>query len=383
MKLLFLCNLSPRKLGAFEDFIVGVGEGLAPGGDSLVCVFAEKPCDEVSEKFDQCGVRWHTVNSWNDEKGVHPWAICLPLLRILRIEKPDIVAVHFGNELPLTLIILLSKIIGYSNIKWVWHQRQQINKPSAWLQRHLSRIRILSLFCHHFVALYHGGKDSLQRRGIKSNHVSVIYNGVPPYIARRSPGWLRDELGIPKDADVITNVSSLIRRKRIDLTIQAFAKLYCDDENSCDRILPHLILVGEGPECDNLRKLSESKDVSYRVHFMGRRNDVREIMSESDLLVMSSEAEACPWSIIEAMSVGLPCVSTDAGAARELIDESITGKVVNQGDLSALVICIREILDNTNIRNAMIDASSQRWTTQFTKSRVISEHCRLYRRLFT
>jgi glycosyltransferase involved in cell wall biosynthesis len=386
MKLLFLCNLAPRKLGAFEDFIIGVGEELAQGGDTLVCIFSQEPCEEVAQRLGEHQIHWHAISGWADVTGVHPWAVCRPALRILQHEKPDVVAVHFGNELPLAFVIALSKLGMGRSTKWVWHQRQQISAPRTYLQRSMSRVRILAGVCDHFVALYQGGRASLRQRGVPDGRISTIYNGVPPFVSNRAAGWLRQQLQIPATPTLITNIGSLIIRKRIDLTIQAFATI-CNGHSvrqssaPGNEDLPHLILVGEGPEEEHLRALAKAENVASLVHFMGRRNDVREILSESDLLLLSSDAEACPWAIIESVSVGIPCVSTDAGAACELIEDGVSGYVVKRGSAEELAAGISKLIDNVERRRSMGDESHCRWKSMFTRELVVTKHCRLYRSL--
>lgn len=284
-----------------------------------------------------------------------------------------------------------------------------------------SRIKILSVFCDHFVALYKFGRESLLLRGIKDQQISVILNGVPAYewqgeggevesFTTDEHGWtrmntmrdrsfaedersariahdgdegegedsrvgLRGELGFAEGEFVVTNVSSLIPRKRLDVTLRAFAA--AEDLNH-KRVL---VLIGSGPEEGALRIMGDDLGISSRLHFLGVRNDVRKILAASDVLLLSSDAEACPMVILEAMSVGLPCISTEAGAATELIHNGTTGFVVQRGGADEMSRCLNMLLRDEKLQEEMREASLLRWKEHFTLRRMVQQHVELYREL--
>lgn len=376
MRLLYLCNLAPRKLGAFEDFIVGIGEGMNDGKDEFVCIFADEPCDEVAVKLKDLNVRWFSVTKWADDTGVHPWAICLPAIKIMLRERPDVVAVHFGNELPSILIITVLSIcmVAVKRVSWVWHQRQQIVDPSRY-SRYISKIRLVSLFFDHIVVSYKGALRSMRLRGIGEKGVSVIYNSLREIEIPES-SHIRNELNIDKDDLVISNVGWLVARKRTHLSVKAFASACKQSERSL-----HLLLVGDGPEEGNLRELAENLGIDKQVHFLGMRTDVRAILDETDVLIHSSESETCTNVVQEAMAASCPTVMMDAGAAREQVLDGVTGFVVGHDETELLGDKLLEIISNDAKRKAMGQAANKRWRDMFRLATSVTKHCELYKSL--
>jgi|TARA_B110000090_G_scaffold206973_2_gene257484 L-malate glycosyltransferase len=110
----------------------------------------------------------------------------------------------------------------------------------------------------------------------------------------------------------IISTSSLSIRKNLDLVLHAVHY----DQNL------ELILVGEGPESDRLKKLSSELNISQRVHFMGFRNNPQAFFRYSDVFVLPSLSEGHPLGLIEAASQGLPCAISRIPETKEFFNES-------------------------------------------------------------
>lgn len=386
MKILFFCNLVPDKEGAFEAFAEGLCAELGRCGGSLVLVLAGAPIDVVGAQLSAAGVRWHIVPAWNNAHGApRPWRVVRKGIGVIRREKPDLIAVHFGDELPTALMSAGLRCVSGADAVWVWHQRQQIRHPRTILTRMFSRIRFLSLVIQHFVVLYEGGRQSLLLRGVSANQVSVISNGVTAPSLKHQAGWLRVALGIPADSVVLTNVSSLILRKRLDLSLRAFAALRkmlaaSGGEGGSDAPIPdvHLLLVGKGPQESALNAMVDELEIRPFCHFFGARNDVSDILSDSDILLLTSDAEACPLVVIEAMAAGIPVVSTAAGATPELIVEGETGWVVPPGAEAGLADRLYALVTRPAMKKQAGLNARARWRQRFQLKHMVGAHCRLY-----
>jgi glycosyltransferase involved in cell wall biosynthesis len=379
MRLLFLCNHVSNKLGSFEHFIAALGRACGAGGNALGVALAEPPAGEVARCWDEAGVGRYVVKGWSELDGVtRPWTVVPRAMPVLREFGPDVVGVHFGNELPTAVLIAASRLMPGSRAQWVWHQRQRIEPPAGPVQRRLSRIRVLSPFCSRFVALYEGGRESLLLRGVPRRKVAVVYNGVAPFERTRAPGWLRAELDLPGEGVVIANVSSLIARKRLELSLDVLAGVL----RAPDVQPPaYLLLVGGGPEEPALRAAAERLGVAANVRFLGLRHDVREILAESDLMLLTSEAEACPLAVIESMSVGIPCVATAAGAVPELIEDGVSGYVAPLDDVACCTRRVLELVRDESLRRRCGEAAGARWSRSHTLENMVAAHMALYREL--
>lgn len=370
MKTLFFCNLIPNKLGAFEALLVALAGEFQGAGDELVIAFAREPIPEVGEELRAAGARWVVIEAWTEGAGrEHPWAFCRPALRLLRAENPDVAVVHFGNELPSLAAALTGRLQGI-RARWIWQQDQEIRDPNP-LTRHVSKLGLLRLGFHHFVGVYEGGKRSLLLRGIPESNVSVIYNAVRDHQTRRDPGWLRSELGLPEDAVLIVNVGWHIPRKRIDFVLRAVSRI----ANAV------LVQVGEGPEQESLRRMCRKLGIEKTVHFLGLRNDVRDILAEADILAHASLAETCTYVTSESMCAGIPAVVTNAGAAREQIVDGATGYVMAADDHERFVSFLSEFATQPERRREMGRRARERWSERYRVEVSARKYHELYARI--
>ncbi|MEI6169173.1 MAG: glycosyltransferase family 4 protein [bacterium] len=403
MKTVFFCNLIPLKKGAFEALLVAIGAEFKKAGDEFVVVFSGAPIPSVAEALRATGVRWHILKEWvggedrllsKGLKGasscpsatkqpnnpttaagerVRPWGFVLPALRLLRQERPDVVAVHFGNELPALVTILIARLVLRKRLRWIWHQHQQIAAPATFWQRHVSRIRLLSFLVDGIVALYEGGRQVLKARGVPDGKIVVVPNGTQEPTRTRPPEWLRASCGLPSKSKLVANISSLITRKRVDITIEAFAKV-----SPLSGHLPYLLLVGTGPEEDRLRALIAERGIANQVIFMGQRDDVGDIIAESDVVCLSSSAEACPYVLLEAMSLGRPCIATNAGAVTEIVEDTVTGYIVPRASVGALADRVTALLDNPELAEQCGRMGRKKWESCFTLDGQVSVLLALY-----
>lgn len=365
MKVLAFCNLIPNKRGAFEETLIYEGKLCRQRGDTLILGFAGEPILDVAIALRQEGVRWHIMPGWSDDNGnPHPWRFVGAALHLLAVEQPDVATVSFGNEIPALLVSLLSPLWGIRHLQWVWQQHQQIRDPGR-LTRCFSRLRLLNLRFDHFVATYEAGRKSLLRRGIPNSKITVVRNSVADYSPHRAPGWLRRELGFSTETNVMVTTGSLIARKRIDFILRAFAVLNESLSPSSRGIAVHLLVLGSGPEHDKLKQLAGTLKIDRQVHFLGLRNDVREILAEATVYLHAALAETGTYAIIEAMAAGLPTVVTDAGAARYQIVQGETGYVLDPNDFKGYCDCLQQLVINPGLRRTFGQAARRRWELRY------------------
>jgi glycosyltransferase involved in cell wall biosynthesis len=372
MKVLFFCNFVPDKTGSFEIFLRELGRIFTENGDELILVLSGEPIPSVAGEWQAVRLGWEIIPGWVGSRGAaKPWGFCFPALKLLGKHRPDVAVVHFGNELPSLLTSWLSKLNGSENVRWVWQQDQQIRDPS-WITTSLSRIRLLSLVFDHFVTVYEGGRKSLLRRGIMPDHVTVIRNGVNEHEKQKQEGWLRREEDIPVDVVLAVGVGSFIPRKRLDFVVKAIANVHVTYPQV------HLILVGEGPGKADLARMVELMGISEIVHFMGARNDVRDILAEGDVFLHSAVAEASSYAVAESMAAGIPAVITAAGAASEQVIDNETGYVVGKDDISGFADRIVALARDAGLRKRMGAAAHRRWADCYRVETSAMEYHRLY-----
>ena len=113
-------------------------------------------------------------------------------------------------------------------------------------------------------------------------------------------------------------VGRLARVKRFDLAISAFERLFLREIRE-GKIVPHLYLVGDGPERAALTAMSAESSVSQQIHLLGFRDDAANLIAQADVLLIPSDSEGVPTVLLEAMSAVTPVVATAVGGIPETL----------------------------------------------------------------
>lgn len=175
----------------------------------------------------------------------------------------------------------------------------------------------------------------LERLGVPSSRIRVIPNAVtvPEHIQPARPA-------VPTPY-LVAAVGRLVPVKRIDLAIAAIAEL---PEAS-------LLVIGDGPEKDALQHLAVSRGVASRVRFIGAvdRETMYSYLAACDVLVLCSAHEGFPHAVIEAMSLGVPVVSTRVGGVAEIVADGDNGMLV-EGTPDALAGALKALLREPELR---------------------------------
>jgi glycosyltransferase involved in cell wall biosynthesis len=129
------------------------------------------------------------------------------------------------------------------------------------------------------------------------------------------------------------------------------------------------VLVGEGRDGDTLgqlQRLATELGIAERVYFPGYRSQLLPVYGSFDLFVLSSRREGLPNSILEAMAVGLPVVTTDVAGTSELVLDGQTGYVVPQGDVERLAHAMVTLVADAKLRQRMAQAGRERIEREFS-----------------
>lgn len=133
----------------------------------------------------------------------------------------------------------------------------------------------------------------------------------------------------PSGEKILIHTSNFRKVKRVEDVVRVFAK-----------IRPHinakLLLVGDGPERQNIEQLCRDLEICDGISFLGKQDAVEEVLSISDLFLMPSETESFGLAALEAMACEVPVISSNAGGIPELNVEGVTGFMCNVGDVEAM-----------------------------------------------
>ena len=198
---------------------------------------------------------------------------------------------------------------------------------------------------------------AVQRKVVESgvlppSRVRFVPNGVDADAFRRDPELGRDFrriAGIP-DGPLVVAAGSLHEVKRHELLIDAVAGL------------PgvQLAIAGRGKLQYGLAEHAARRGAADRVHLLGHREDVIDLLSAADAFALSSRSEGQPNCILEAMAAGLPIVATAVGEVPEMLDHGRVGILVPPEDPEALRDGLRRILRGAAATNGMGRAARER-----------------------
>lgn len=184
--------------------------------------------------------------------------------------------------------------------------------------------------------------DAVARGIVPAAKARVVPNGIrvesfqPASATMRAR--LRQTLGLPSTARVIGTVGRLNWAKDQACLIQAFARVHAALPDTA------LVLIGDGELRAVLEQCARDAGVAGRVHFLGDRNDVRELLSGLDLFALSSVSEGYSMALLEACATALPIVATAVGGNGEIVREGRTGRLVPAGDPAALAAAALALL---------------------------------------
>lgn len=221
-----------------------------------------------------------------------------------------------------------------------------------------------------------GVRDFYAHHGIAPALLRVIPNGIElPAPLGGAREQLLQELGLPADARLLAAVGRLWPQKRVkDL-------IWATDLLQVIRSDAHLLVIGDGPQRATLERYTQLCRIEHRVHFLGLRADVPQILPHCDLLWLASGYEGMPNVVMEAMAAGIPVVATDIPGTRELVVPQETGYLVPVGDRAELARWANKLLDDPELRRRMGTAARERVAAHFSVEQMVARFADLYREL--
>jgi len=246
--------------------------------------------------------------------------------------------------------------------------------PPSWKRRLANSV--LSRFDGAFVAVSHELRGYMIGSGFPARRVGVIHNGIAPgplpHATARAGA--RRMLGLEDRAFVAVTVARLDPVKDLTTLLGAFAIVRRQVAGA------RLIIVGDGPERDNVAAQVRLLDLEQAVHITGFRSDVRALLAAADVYVSSSISEGISITILEAMAAGVPVVATSVGGTPEILAEA-HGVLVPSRDPDRLAAAVVSLSRDRWRRADLATAARRRLETAFTIDRMVEDYARLYRGL--
>ena len=369
--------MSACTVGGAEMHVLSLLDGLCRTGcyEIHLAYFTERPDQARSLKgdFERLGVRVHDLKA---SSKLDPG----PMVRLgslMRQQKFDIVHSHSYRSAVATAV--LGGGLGYARVVISSiHSEEPLYKHGA-----LARIAsAVSRWQSCSIAI----SDAVRAHVVRHTHIPEtkierIYYGikydVPQTVSRAGPSSLREELGVPSETRLITIVARLGAEKGHRYAIEALSQILERIGNGRLLIVGHEDSVSEA----GLRRVAQAHGVEDQVVFCGFRQDIRNVLGQSDLMVLPSLREGFGLVLLEAMAAGCPIVATNVGAIPEIVRDGETGLLVRPADAPALSRAITRLLSSPQLVGSFVRAARERLEEHFTANRMVQHTHSLYQRL--
>lgn len=351
-RLMFVLALAPQKIGGVEKFLKFFSTALDNAGwDTVLCF--EGP---ISECFREYIAAPNVIIERLDNQAPPGLACAGELWKLLRKYKPLIFVYAFNGAL--RSFPWLAKMAGCKQIFFNDHSSRpqgQQPHPLSLPKRIVAQILTAPLTAIISVAEFTRSTGSAFQTTSAPN--IVIQNGIEVHGSDpRRRAQFRRKFGISNKDILITQVAWMVAEKGVDHMLRAAAMLLRN------RSGVHFLFVGEGPLLRQYENLADDLGIGDAVTFTGLLTNptAMGVYDASDIYCQPSVwQEACPLSVLEAMSAKLPVVASNTGGLPELVQDGISGILVPVGDSQEICAALDQLLADTELRRSMGEAGCQ------------------------
>lgn len=362
--IVYFSNLSPQKLDTAVGWQLSFAKKYKEcGTDYMWLVF--------SSRFDD------TFNALK-EQGLHVKIIppdCTKgfrlisfLLRFITEKKVDVIHMHFIYMWHAIILIILSKLFLRKTI-FIYHKRSPgrfiFNRFN--IKKYISPLSILGLLVDQIVCNSDSIVANCRNRGISKKKIARIYNGVRIERFENVPDTekVRRELNIPAEHKMVTTIKDArpeVNLKDLLYSVPKVLSLYPKTT---------FLIVGGGIETDKLKELARKLQLEGNVIFTGVRDDVPDIIAESDFTIDPSPVEAFGNVIVESMAGRKPVIAVNAWGPKEIIVHEETGILVEPGNPTDFAPAIIELLSSPEKVKKMGDKGLERAMKYFSAEHMV------------
>lgn len=220
-------------------------------------------------------------------------------------------------------------------------------------------------------------QELAERSPLPSHKLKLIYNGVDSDgFSSTLESSLKEELGLPKDATLVVSVGNIRPAKGYEYLVDAAITMA--------EVNPkvHFVVVGHQKEnlYNKLKDQVAQAPRQPRIHWLGFRQDVANILRQADIFLLPSVSEGFSISTVEAMMASVPVIATRSGGPEEIITDEVSGMLVPVKDSGAIVGAILKMMD-TSIRTRVVDEARRTATERFSLQSMLDGYKDIYFKL--
>ncbi|MCO4813286.1 MAG: N-acetyl-alpha-D-glucosaminyl L-malate synthase BshA [Flavobacteriales bacterium] len=204
-----------------------------------------------------------------------------------------------------------------------------------------------------------------------SKKISVIPNFIPVSEEKVSVDQKIRMRYSKIDEPILCHISNFRKVKRVEDVMRVFAKVNAVKSSN-------LLLVGDGPERFLIEELCRELDLCTRVKFLGKIQDPRHVLELADLFILPSETESFGLAALEAMSVGVPVISSNTGGIPEVNKHGVSGLLSDVGDVDDMAKNALSILESKETLDKF-KKGAHKQALEFDINKIVQQYEDLYK----
>lgn len=318
----------------------------------------------------------------------YPWR----LLKVIHRFRPDVLHLHgttlgvlggiIGKILRLPVIVYTEHVSLLLVPKWLRQARKLTAHLPHWTVFVSSSLRNETVEKNllpqikNRSSVIHNGIDLSEYLRVSSlpNKISLLKNKKLNPTQQLTIFSLKKELGLEADTILVGNIGLFWPVKGQEFLIRAMARI--EEKKRKNPI--HIVLVGRGENEDRLRSLAQELDIREKIHFLGWRKDIPNILQALDIYVQPSLSEGLPLAVVEACAAGLPIIASNVGGIPEIIRDNIDGLLVPPANEQAIAEAIVKLLSNPDLATRLAQQAQKRAFSEFSAEAMTTKYVDLY-----
>ena len=344
-RLTVLQYITPSRLGGAEEAYLNIVRDQKARGHRVIAV--TKRDAALRPMIENCGVE---VRGWHTHGKADPQTLSR-LCRLIRRERVDVIHTHLTTA------------------SWLGALAGKLTRKPVIAHVHAADAKTWFQFADYFRAVAWGVQKHLVAQGVAPEKIAVVYYGIEMKNFDGAPSRAdsRRNLGVPPDAPVVGVVASLQERKGHRFLLQALKNIEAKFPDA------RAIFAGEGPEEAALRQQARELGLENRVHFVGFRPDVREVLAACDAFALPSRKEGLSIAVMEAMAMGVPVVTSDIAGMSEVVRDGETGLLVPPFEVEPLANALSQLWNDKVLAQRLAENARVLLGEQFDLARCLGD----------
>jgi glycosyltransferase involved in cell wall biosynthesis len=315
------------EIGGAENQLLRILPELEKYHENLVCCAQGR--GPIGKLLEEKGIQVYYL----DMKNIFDFFAAIRFGKIIKNCSPDILVTYLIHA------DLYGRVLGkLFQIKKIVSSKRGALLQWEWLS-FFDRLT-KKLVDHYLIQTETARKEWMKKLNLPEKKFTIIPNGIniEKFRCEINKEEKKKQLEIKENSTVITCISKLRRGKGHDILLKSFEKFYQYDNNAI------LLIVGDGEREEELKNSIVNFNSKNSIKFLSNRTDIAEILSISDIFTLPTEKEGMSNAIIEAMIMGVPIITTDIPANRDVLENKKTGILIPVNNIDSLTEKIKILM---------------------------------------